>query len=444
MRNTLFAVPLLTAIVTAASFDYSGDVSNSSGSPISGVMVQIEGSESTITTDSDGHFGEIPTAINLDNIQMSSKSVAPSISNGKLSYNSNFSGETISLSIYSLAGQLLYSQNGHSTIAGKNSLLLPTSINRLATAITITQVAIGNSSHSFKTINGSGRANAASLSNVNRNAVRRSRATKTLIISKDGYETKELTVSEADSLYQITLSSHTNDYPEHSNIIASYFWVGEGATSDNHNISNVSSSWDGQWGTNYGVEDSPDSSREPSSSIKAYFLTSSSYESTQNPYYCALPYNDFGTLVSDLDLHEVFDKSLTVDGESWSRKSDRKDDIYWGDEKSWKNTESLCKNKWIRVEANAKVCFVQWEDAGPFYYNDVGYVFGDDSPANRESSNNLGAGIDLSPAAYLYLKLDMDEGFDDVSWQFVDEIGVPNGPWRQVVTKNGRGGWPEE
>ena len=37
--------------------------------------------------------------------------------------------------------------------------------------------------------------------------------------------------------------------------------------------------------------------------------------------------------------------------------------------------KSVIKNKWIKITANGKTAYAQWEDCGPFIYDDFNYVF---------------------------------------------------------------------
>jgi len=96
---------------------------------------------------------------------------------------------------------------------------------------------------------------------------------------------------------------------------------------------------------------------------------------------------------------------------------------------------SLLKNRWLRIGANnGRDCYAQWEDSGPYVYDDAAYVFGasDVGPRSRRARN---AGIDVSPAVrdcLGFAGLNDDENV--VDWQFVEERDVPPGPWKRVVT----------
>ena len=228
--------------------------------------------------------------------------------------------------------------------------------------------------------------------------------------------------------------SWNGTYPVHRDITASLFWVGEPADGDNGGIQNIESAWRGDWMNLYGLEDKPYISRDSDG-----FPTSSSYKNKENPYYFALPYNDFGSLVSDGNGNDVYDASLTVDGDQESVKKNQVTAVYWGQGNELDSVNSIVKNRWVKIEAsNGNVAYAQWEDAGPFYYNDINYVFGTSSPLNNKQ---LGAGIDLSPAVMHQLFGDAGRGEATVLWQFVEESDVPSDPWKKVVTTVNMGGW---
>jgi len=178
----------------------------------------------------------------------------------------------------------------------------------------------------------------------------------------------------------------SSDYPVHNNIKTTYFWAGEDAGGDNYGISNNSSCWDENW---------------------------DKHCKNENQFYFALPYND-------LD-------------DNGNRKKEAMQIIPWANEKNWNNSESMCKNRWIKVVHGGKTAYAQWEDAGPCDdaggcgENDKNYVFGTAGPKFK-------VGLDVSPAVKDYLGLD-DE--DVTSWQFINQNDVPAGPWSKVITTSG-------
>lgn len=189
-------------------------------------------------------------------------------------------------------------------------------------------------------------------------------------------------------------------YPIHENIVVTVFWVGEGKDEDNDFISNVPSAWDERWMIHFGGVDDPENRN-------GYYPAD--FIPNENPFYFALPYNDF-----------------TDDG---VRKENIEDIVYWWDEKEWGSGESMLKNRWIKIVKGDKVVYAQWEDSGPFEYDDYEYVFGSTEPKNKFSKR---AGLDLSPACADFLLINWSGVVD--YWQFVDEKDVPNGPWKNIVT----------
>jgi len=184
----------------------------------------------------------------------------------------------------------------------------------------------------------------------------------------------------------IVYGDGSSAYALHKNIATTYFWAGEDASGDNYGISNNSSCWDENW---------------------------DQHCKSENPFYFALPYND-------LD-------------DNGNRKAEALKIIPWANEKNWSDSESICKNRWIKIIHDGKTAYAQWEDAGPCDdaggcgENDKSYVFGTAAPQFK-------VGLDVSPAVKNQLGLD-DE--DRTDWQFIDEKDVPDGPWKQVVTRSG-------
>ncbi|MGI0018745.1 MAG: polysaccharide deacetylase family protein [Nitrosotalea sp.] len=198
----------------------------------------------------------------------------------------------------------------------------------------------------------------------------------------------------------ISTSFASGKYPLHQNIVTTYFWVGEPADTDNSYNDNLSSAWDDDWTSHYGGVDDPGN--------RNGYLPSQ-FTPKENPFYFALPYNDF------------YDNG--------TRKADSYGTVYWASQKPWNDSESMLKNKWIEITKGNKTAYAQWEDAGPFVYDDSGYVFGSSSP---ENTLNHGAGLDVSPAVKDYINL--QHGKNVVDWRFVDPSDVPDGPWKYTIT----------
>lgn len=196
-----------------------------------------------------------------------------------------------------------------------------------------------------------------------------------------------------------TSTADKKNYPLHENITVTFFWIGESASQDNEFISNAQSAWDGQWQKHFGGIDDPENRNG---------FWPKDFEPKENPFYCALPYNDFE--------------------ENGQRKNEAAQIVYWANEKTWGKKESMLKNRWVKIIKNGKNVYAQWEDSGPFVYDDKNYVFGNNKPKNTV---NASAGIDVSPAVRDYLDL---KDIDKVDWQFVSISDVPDGPWKKIIT----------
>jgi endo-alpha-1,4-polygalactosaminidase (GH114 family) len=200
----------------------------------------------------------------------------------------------------------------------------------------------------------------------------------------------------------ITSSSNvdkSNDsYTLHKNITVTIFWTGEPSSEDNGGIANLASAWDSMWMINYGGVDTPD---------KRDGYYPAGFTPNENPFYFALPYNDFD--------------------ENGLKKENLESYIPWA-VKDDNSSLSICKNRWIKIIKGNKVAYAQWEDVGPFGEDDKEYVFGTSLPKNQINQN---AGLDVSPAVRDYLGLN---DIDTVDWQFVDQEDVPDGPWKEIVT----------
>lgn len=183
-------------------------------------------------------------------------------------------------------------------------------------------------------------------------------------------------------------------YPWKQDIVTTVFWIGEEA-SGNNPVPNQSSSWDKNWAADYGGFDDPRQSHR-SNYMPAKFTP------RQNPFYCALPYNDKSTNGHRSEAAQVI---------PWFKESYRGPGI------------SVCKGRWIAIRKGGRTVYAQWEDAGPFRTDHWQYVFGNERP---KPNLNKGAGLDVSPAVRDYLGL---QSTDVTDWKFVDFSEVPSGPW---------------
>jgi hypothetical protein len=186
-----------------------------------------------------------------------------------------------------------------------------------------------------------------------------------------------------------------------TNIVTTVFWVGEQAGGNNP-VPNFKSSWDANWTLTYGGFDNPDPAARHNY-IPTMFVP------RQNPFYCALPYNDV--------THGQFkpEAPLVI---PWFKQT------YTGP------GQSVCQHRWVAIRKGNRTCYAQWEDCGPFRTDHFQYVFQNERP---KPNLNHGAGLDVSPAVRDYLGL---APTDVTDWQFVDVRDVAPGPWRSYGENN--------
>jgi len=190
-------------------------------------------------------------------------------------------------------------------------------------------------------------------------------------------------------------------YPWRRQIVTTIFWIGE-KPSENNPVPNRSSSWDKEWSKSYGGFDDPNPARRQD-------YTPVKFTPRQNPFYCALPYNDKAATGHRPEAPRV---------------------VPWFNEAYQGPGVSVCKDRWIAIRKGNKVAYAQWEDAGPFRTDHWQYVFANERP---KPNLNKGAGLDVSPAVRDYLGL----GETDVTdWQFVEFKDVPRGPWSKLGENN--------
>lgn len=191
-------------------------------------------------------------------------------------------------------------------------------------------------------------------------------------------------------------------YPWKRQIVTTTFWIGENS-SKNNPVPNRASSWDPKWAQNFGGSDEPDATKRTSDYRPAAFTPG------QNPFYVALPYNDMEHGAHKIEAAKVI---------PWFYKE------YKGPNKS------VCHGRWIAIRSGNKVCYAQWEDAGPFRTDHWEYVFGSARP---KPNLNRGAGLDVSPAVRDFLGINSSDVTD---WKFVDFDEVPQGPWAKFGDNN--------
>jgi hypothetical protein len=190
-------------------------------------------------------------------------------------------------------------------------------------------------------------------------------------------------------------------FPWKKEIVTTVFWIGE-KPAPNNPVPNRVSSWDPDWTRNYGGVDDPNPANR-SNYIPAKFTP------RQNPFYCALPYNDKAKEGHRPEAPRVV---------PWFN------DAYQGP------AVSTCKGRWIAIRKGNRVAYAQWEDAGPFRTDHWQYVFGNERP---KPNLNKGAGLDVSPAVRDYLGL---QSTDVTDWRFVNFSEVPRGPWSTLGENN--------
>ncbi len=190
-------------------------------------------------------------------------------------------------------------------------------------------------------------------------------------------------------------------FPWKNQIVTTVFWVGEKPTANNP-VPNNASSWDAAWTRNYGGFDDPNPANR-TNYIPAKFTP------RQNPFYCALPYNDKAREGHRSEAPRVV---------PWFK------DAYRGP------AVSVCKGRWVAIRKGTRTVYAQWEDAGPFRTDHWEYVFGNERP---KPNLNRGAGLDVSPAVRDYLGM---QDTDVTDWKFVDFSEVPPGPWARLGDNN--------
>jgi hypothetical protein len=190
-------------------------------------------------------------------------------------------------------------------------------------------------------------------------------------------------------------------FPWKKDIVTTIFWIGE-KPAPNNPVPNRVSCWDKDWTKNYGGVDDPNPANR-SNYIPAKFTP------RQNPFYCALPYNDKAREGHRSEAPRV---------------------VPWFNEAYQGPAVSTCKSRWIAIRKGNRVAYAQWEDAGPFRTDHWQYVFGNERP---KPNLNKGAGLDVSPAVRDYLGL---QSTDVTDWRFVDFSEVPRGPWSTLGENN--------
>ena len=179
------------------------------------------------------------------------------------------------------------------------------------------------------------------------------------------------------------------------------FWIGERPTARNP-VPNNRSAWDANWARNYGGYDNPDPR------FRSNFIPIGMFP-RQNPFYCALPYCDI--------IRGKTKPEVSV--------------VPWFRDCFEKPGKSVLKGRWVAIHHAGQNLFrpvgglrsipdrplavCLWKQSGG-------------SIIDRPRPNlNRGAGLDISPAARDYLRMEKNDICD---WKFVDSTSVPDGPWK--------------
>ncbi len=193
-------------------------------------------------------------------------------------------------------------------------------------------------------------------------------------------QTEPVTEKQKIRVRKSSVSRTSQRYPWKTSIVTTVFWIGEQPAG--HNLTpNRTSSWDKQWTKSYGGFDDPNPAHR-----KNY--TPVKFKPRQNPFYCALPYNDKAHTGHRPEAPRV---------------------VPWFNEAYQGPAVSTCKDRWIAIRKGNRIAYAQWEDAGG------------------------GAGLDVSPAVRDYLGLKQTDVTD---WRFVNFSEVPRGPWSTLGENN--------
>lgn len=209
-------------------------------------------------------------------------------------------------------------------------------------------------------------------------------------------------------------------YPWHTDVVATTFWVGEVFDAQASDGSQMYSTYDSNWYASYGGCDGVIVAGVCQTEVRTpennYFPSATS--ARENPFYLDLPFDD----VNNSRGAEMRQAIVPWAGET-AYAAGKEDASF-----------SLMKNRWVELEHDGNTCFGQIQDAGPGEYDDDAYVFGADD-ARPKNQRYGGAGMDVSPALNSCLGFADINGVEaGISWRFVDDVDVPQGPWTVLVT----------
>jgi len=186
-------------------------------------------------------------------------------------------------------------------------------------------------------------------------------------------------------------------------ILTTLFWVGEKVHGENA-TPHLASAWDANWENDFGGDDDPRPGKRNN-------FIPIGFTPKQNPFYCALPYND------------------VIAGHT---KPEARNMIPWFSAAFVRDGQSVCKDRWVAIRNpyTNRVAYAQWSDCGPSATDEGQYVFGDEITAPGVDS---GSGLGVSPDVCEYLQLG---AVDLTDWKFVEYRDVPIGPWSNYGANN--------
>jgi TonB family protein len=250
----------------------------------------------------------------------------------------------------------------------------------------------------------------AKINNLRQKIIEKARGTAQVAVAKPSptaptvlSQRELLTASSAETAVpaQPIARSSGDVFPWKTNVVTTVFWVGQeqvtGKTSLQHQ-----SVWDKDWLKNFGGVDTP----EPAA---RHDYIPISFVPRQNPFYCALPYNDV---------------------EQGRFKPEAPIVIPWFNQVPAEPGQSVCKGRWVAIRKGDRISYAQWEDCGPFRTDHFQYVFQNERPTPNASHD---AGLSVSPAVRDHLGL---APTDVADWRFVEVSDVPPGPWRNYGENN--------
>ena len=120
-------------------------------------------------------------------------------------------------------------------------------------------------------------------------------------------------------------------YPWKKDIVTTVFWIGE-SPSENNPVPNRVSSWDKNWSRSYGGFDDPNPAHR-SNYIPVKFTP------RQNPFYCALPYNDKAASGHRPEAPRVV---------PWFKQAYKGPGV------------STCKDRWVAIRKGNRTAYAQW------------------------------------------------------------------------------------